>query len=344
MEQESTKTLLTIDDEQEIRMSLVLYFSDIGFDVLEAENGRIGIERIQEDKPDIVLCDLRMPEVDGLDVLAYIKNESPDTPIIVVSGTGVIEDTIEAVRLGAWDYVLKPIYDMAVLEHSVNKALERAALLEANRRYQEHLEQMVGKRTDELRNAFEGIIQAMSSALEFRDPYTSGHQKRVAILAREIAKRMNGDSDLVQGTYIAGVIHDIGKIAIPAEILTKPTRLLEIEFSLIKNHPQTGYDILKNINFPWPIAKILHQHHERIDGSGYPLGISGNDILLESRIISVSDVVEAMASHRPYRAALGIEQALEEIKKNSGKLYDPEVVEVCLSLFKKYGTDIFNIK
>jgi putative nucleotidyltransferase with HDIG domain len=182
------------------------------------------------------------------------------------------------------------------------------------------------------------MIQAMAFTVEKRDPYTAGHQRRVADLARTIAKEMRLPPDKIDGIRLAGVIHDIGKIAVPSEILSKPGTLNEIEFNLIKRHPDTGYDILKNIDFPWPIAEIVRQHHERIDGSGYPRGIKGDEITLEARILAVADVVEAMASHRPYRASLGLDKALEEITVNQGTKYDPDVVRICISLFtdKKY--------
>jgi HD-GYP domain-containing protein (c-di-GMP phosphodiesterase class II) len=190
---------------------------------------------------------------------------------------------------------------------------------------------------EKLRKAMGWIIQAMSRTIETRDPYTSGHQRRVADLARSIAHEMGLPEDQVDGLRMAGIVHDLGKIAVPAEILSKPTKLSNIELALIKVHPQTSYDILKDIDFPWPVAEIVFQHHERMDGSGYPRGLKGDEIFLEARILMVADVVEAMASHRPYRPALGIDKALEEISQNKGILYDPEVVEVCLRLFRNKG-------
>jgi HD-GYP domain-containing protein (c-di-GMP phosphodiesterase class II) len=188
---------------------------------------------------------------------------------------------------------------------------------------------------ESLRKAFGAIIQVMVSAVEIRDPYTSGHQIRSANLARCIATEMGLSEDKIDGIRMAGSIHDIGKLSIPAEILSKPTRLTELEFSLIKEHSQKGYDMLKDVESPWPLAQIVYQHHERMDGSGYPRNLKGNDILMEARILAVSDVVESMASHRPYRPALGIEAALEEIVKNKGILYDDAVADACLRLFRE---------
>jgi PAS domain S-box-containing protein len=190
---------------------------------------------------------------------------------------------------------------------------------------------------ESLRKAVGTTIQVMVSAVETRDPYTSGHQIRSADLARAIATEMLLPQDKIEGIRMAGSIHDIGKLSIPAEILSKPTKLTEIEFSLIQEHARKGYEILKDVESPWPLAEIVHQHHERMDGSGYPRNLKGEEILIEARILTVADVVEAMASHRPYRPGLGIAAALNEIEKNSGILYDNAVVGACLRLFREKG-------
>jgi putative nucleotidyltransferase with HDIG domain len=180
----------------------------------------------------------------------------------------------------------------------------------------------------------------MVSAVETRDPYTAGHQIQSANLARAIATEMGLPQVKIDAIRIAGSIHDIGKLSIPAEILSKPKKLTEIEFSLIKEHAQKGYEILKNVESPWSLAEMVYQHHERMDGSGYPRGLKGEEILMEARILAVADVVEAMASHRPYRPALGIDAAIEEIEKNKGILYDRDVAETCLRLFRDKGFQI----
>jgi PAS domain S-box-containing protein len=233
------------------------------------------------------------------------------------------------------------------------------------RRHQNHLEEMVEDRTvkltrlnkqlqqeiterkrvekelqhslDKLRKIMEEIIHAMALTVEMKDPYTAGHQRKVANLACAIAREMFLSAEQVDGLRMAAAIHDIGKINVPVGILNKPCRLTETEFNLVKIHTQAGYDILKTIEFPWPIAQIVFQHHERFDGSGYPLGLSGENILIEARILCVADVVEAMCSHRPYRAFLGIDNVLKEISQNRGVLYDPRVVDTVLRLFTKKG-------
>jgi len=196
-------------------------------------------------------------------------------------------------------------------------------------------EEKLASTLSNLRKAMGGTIQAIVHVVETRDPYTAGHQNRVADLAGAIATEMHLPADTIEGIRTAGVIHDIGKISVPAEILAKPGKLSQKEFELIKDHPQTGYEVLKDVEFPWPIAQIIRQHHERLDGSGYPRGLTGEEVLLEARIIAVADVIEAIASHRPYRPARGIEAALAEIEQNKGVLYDASAVDACVKLFKE---------
>jgi len=201
-------------------------------------------------------------------------------------------------------------------------------------------EKQLQKTLETLRRAVGTTVQVMVSAVEIRDPYTAGHQLRVADLASSIAIEMGLPSEKIESIRMTGSIHDIGKLSVPAEILVKPGRLTEIEYSLIKEHPQRGYEMLKDVESSWPLAQIVHQHHERMDGSGYPQGLKGDEILMEARIMAVADVIEAMASHRPYRPTLGIDAALDEIVRYRGVLYDPEVVDACLRLFHEKGYTI----
>jgi putative two-component system response regulator len=362
--------VLIIDDESIVRKNFAAFLEDHNYEALESENGKEGLEMFRQENPDIVLCDLKMPVLDGLDFIRELTKESPETPIIMISGTGDIDDVIEAIRLGAWDYITKPIYDMGVLEHALNKAIERANLLRENRQYREHLESEVKKRTQKilertqelqqanerlnkeimerktietmlknsltsLEKTIEGSINTISSIIEMRDPYTGGHQRHVADLCRAIAMEMGFSSNPVQGIYYASLIHDIGKLAVPLEVLVKPGPISKIEMMLIKVHPQAGWEMLRKIEFPWPIAQIALQHHERMDGSGYPSGLTGDQILDESKIVAVADVVESMTFHRPYREALGIEMALQEIINNKGILYHADSVDACVKLFRE---------
>lgn len=184
-----------------------------------------------------------------------------------------------------------------------------------------------------LRRTLEETVKALAVTAEKRDPYTAGHQQRVAKLASAIAEKLGLDPDRIDGLRVASLLHDIGKIYVPAEILAKPARLTSVEMELMKTHSEVGYDILKSVSFPWPVAEMVLQHHERMDGGGYPAGFSGDEIIYEARIIMVADVIEAMSSHRPYRAALGVDIALEEITKNRGQRYDAATVDACLELF-----------
>jgi PAS domain S-box-containing protein len=201
------------------------------------------------------------------------------------------------------------------------------------RRAEEEIEHTVAK----LQRAMQSAIEVVSTIGELRDPYTHGHERRVGEIATAIAIEMGLPADRIEGIRVAGYLHDVGKIAVPAEILSKPTRLSKIEFELVKTHAQQSYEILKGMEFPWPVAESVWQHHERLDGSGYPRGLKHDEINLEARVLAVADTVEAMASHRPYRAGLGLGAALIEIERNRGKLYDPTVVDACLQLFRLKG-------
>jgi putative two-component system response regulator len=308
------------------------------------------------ERPTVVLVDLRMPGMSGLQVLEEVKKSSPETPVVIISGAGMLQDAIEAIRLGAWDFITKPIQDLAILDHTMRKVTERANLIKENREYREFLEEEVKRRTEELSQELkerriaqedlkksletlemmtEGTIDAFGRMAELRDPYTAGHQRRVAELARQIGKKMGLSEDVCRGIHVAGALHDIGKIHIPAEILSKPGRLTKIEMDLIKTHPNGGYEVLKTVSFPWPVAEVVLQHHEAFNGSGYPRGLRSQEILPQARIIHVADTVEAMSSYRPYRPALGIEAALKEISSGRGDKYHPDVVEACLAIISE---------
>ena len=250
-------------------------------------------------------------------------------PVVKVFKTGDYQEAEIALSDGrAWFVRAHPVKD---LEGNVSGVVEVISDITAKKKIEQERKQSINKS----RRILEETVIALAATAERRDPYTAGHQRRVAHLACAIAKEMNLDEDKIEGIRMASIIHDVGKVYVPAEMLSKPSELSELEFSIIKTHPQIGYDILKPVEFPWPIASIVLQHHERMDGSGYPRGIFSKDILIEAKILTVADVVEAMASYRPYRAALGIDKALAEIQKNKGVLYDEQVVNSCLRIFKK---------
>lgn len=269
----------------------------------------------------------------------------PDCPLVKACSD---RGSVMAVRLGR-EGKIYGVMSVSIPAHFITDKEEQALFMEVagnvvlglnSIEMREKLDKQthdLKERVKELKRAMDATIETMSKIVEAKDPYTAGHQQRVSKLATSIAKELNFSEGKIEGIRIASLIHDIGKIGLPTEILSKPIKLSDPEFSLIREHPQIGYNILKSIDFSYPVAEIILQHHERLNGSGYPHHLKGDQILLEARIIGVTDVVEAMSSHRPYRPALGIDKALEEISQNRGILYDPEAVDICFKLFKEKG-------
>lgn len=354
--------ILIIDDEEPIRRLLGHLLEMNGFACTLAADAAEARQHLKQSRFELVLCDLNMPGEYGLDFLRFVLTEYAGTAAITVTAVDDPQIAQTALEMGVYGYIIKPFETNEILINVAN-ALRRRQLEIDNRLNRETLELTVERRTKELREtvrilekkerdlrdresalestltdyrqAMEGFVKAMALTVEMRDPYTAGHQRRVVDLGLAVAQAMGLGRYRQDGLCMAGLIHDVGKISVPAEILSKPGRITELEYSLIKTHPQVGYDMLKHIEFPWPIADIIVQHHERLNGSGYPHGLIGAEIMLEAKIIAVADVVEAMASHRPYRPALGLDKALDHIAVNSGVLYDAEVVTVCRQLFKE---------
>jgi len=347
--------VLVVDDEKDLCDHIKHELNKDGYLATAAYDGEKGLDYFKNNRVDIVIADLKMPGMSGLEMLKHCREITDNFISIIITGHGDHETAIKALRMDVFDYLKKPI-PLEELIISVDKGIDLLFLqrgISARKReletetaikeqYANNLEKIVEERTKELKQSYEklqktmeGAIDTIAKIVETKDPYTSGHQQRVSKLAETIAQEMKLPKEKIEGIRVSSLVHDVGKISVPAEILNKPIKLTEIEFNLIKDHSQVGYDILKSIEFPWPIEEIVLQHHERLDGSGYPNNLKGNQILLEAKIIGVADVVEAMSSHRPYRPALGIDKALEEISKNKGILYEPEVVDVCLKLFKE---------
>lgn len=326
--------ILAVDDTPASLRLLTEILKEEGYEVRSAISGELALHAAANNPPDLVLLDIRMPGMDGYEVCRRLKADpaTRDVPVIFVSAVTETDEKVLGFGLGAVDFVTKPYqYEELIARLSTHLELNRL---------RHHLEDLVLERTAELResqnnlkNSLLDSIAALAATVEMRDPSTAGHQRRVALLGVAIAKELQLPEDQIEGVHLAGVVHDVGKIRVPAEILSKPRRLVEMEFALIKEHAQDGYEILKSIDFPWPIAQIVRQHHERLDGSGYPRALKGEQILLEARILAVADVVEAMSSRRPYRAALGVEAALKEIELGRGSVYDATVVDACLRLF-----------
>ena len=464
------ESILIIDDDESTCRMLSLMLGKRGYEMETAGTGQEALEKAKERFFNVALLDIRLPDMEGVELLEPLKRMHPDIAIIVLTAYASVETAMQAVNKGAQAYITKP-FDVTELLATLTEALGKQRLIMENKRlYEEAQRELVErkraehnlaerakeikclygvtniaerpgvsldeiyqetanllpsgwqypeitcakivfgdkefktdnfkttkwkqsaninvngqkegtlevyylearpeidkgpflkeerllieaaanrlrdvterKRAEEelkrysqkLQELIDNITKAVALTTAMRDPYTSAHQQRVTQLACAIAEEMGLNKETIAEIRVAGSLHDIGKMHIPSEILTKPGRLTDTEFDMIKTHSKVGYDILKTIDFPWPIAPIVLQHHERADGSGYPSGLSAKDVLPEARILAVADVVEAMASHRPYRPALGIDKALEEISQKRDILYDPEVVDTCLRLFKK---------
>ena len=320
--------ILIVDDEEGLRKMLQKGLRSLGYECSIANNAKQGLDVLDAAHVDVVITDIRMPGLSGIEFTRIVKLKYKSDVIVI---TGYAEDFTyeEVMEKGASDFIQKPV-GIEELGLRMKRVLRERAVLEERNQAVEELEEILKK----LKRTVEGIVHAMALTVETRDPYTAGHQTAVAGLASAIGNHMGLSRDQIEGISTAGLIHDIGKISVPAEILNKPGKLTDLEFNIIKEHPKVGYEILKRIEFPWPIADIVFQHHERMNGSGYPLGLSGEEILLEARILAAADVVEAMAAHRPYRPGLGIDKALEELSSNRAILYDPNVVDACLAVFK----------
>lgn len=336
-------TIVIVDDNPDNLRVLSNVLEQAEFTVRPAISGEVALQAIRLSPPDLVLLDIRMPGMDGYETCRRLKADplTRDIPVIFISSLQETGDKVAAFAAGGVDYVTKPFQFEEVLArvwahmelHHIKRHLDD--LVTAKTRALRDTMESLAASQQQYRAILEQVIDAIGLTVEYRDPYTSGHQRRVAELAQAIAREMGMTEDALEGIRLAALVHDIGKVRLPTEILNRPGRLSELEFELVRTHSEIGGDIVKEVSFPWPVAQMIAQHHERIDGSGYPQGLKGNDMLPEAKIIAVADVVESMVSHRPYRAALGVDKALAEIREGSGRLYDPDVVRVCLMLFEQ---------
>lgn len=333
--------VLIVDDEKSIRITLCEFLKNEGFVADSASDAVVACSMIEEKKYDVVITDIIMPRISGMDLLSTIRKTSQTLQVIIMTGEPSVDTAIRAVQSGANDYLTKPISKDILLKtvrnavHVKRLSDEKAVLEEENRFYQKQLEALVDQRTKSLQNVMQGIIYLLTSVVEARDPYTAGHQLRVGNLSAVIAEKMALPRETIDLVRTIGYIHDIGKISVPTEILSKPGKLSPLEMEMIKTHAYKGYDMISKANLPGIIGNTIYQHHERANGSGYPLGIKDPDIINEAKILIVADVVEAMVSHRPYRPALGLEIALAEIEQKAGILYNENVVDACIKLFRE---------
>lgn len=350
--------LLIVDDNEDARLLQSSILASQGYEVSTAENGRDALNSINQSRPDLIISDVLMPDMDGYELCRKVKSDDKlkDIPLVFYSAHYLDpKDKEMARKLGVVHFIQKPMPNEDFLR-SIKEILAEVQSSEARvpappireeelkQEHEQRLTEMLYAKVEELEEgkktlmtALKGTIATAAMAVEARDRFTAGHQQRVAMLAEAIAREMGLDDQQIEGIRMGASIHDVGKIQVPAEILSKPGALTDIEYSMVKEHPGVGHDILKDVEFPWPVADIALQHHERLDGSGYPQGLKGEGICLEARVVAVADVVEAMLSHRPYRPSWTVEEALAEITSGRGTRYDAQAVDACRALFETKG-------
>jgi len=345
-------TILIIDDEPGLRRSLRAHLEDLDHEVIEAADGAEGLELLKANKNKIsaVVVDLNMPVMNGYSFIPQAVKDACEIPIVVLSGVGIVEDALSAMRLGAWDFITKPLHNLDILDYALGKVMERARLLRENRLYQENLEQLVRERTAELEETRHQVMLRLSRAAEFKDNETGHHVLRVGKISRLLGQALGMDEKRTNLLGECAALHDIGKIGIPDEVLLKPGRLTAEEFSIMRRHCAYGCEILGPLgskdeacticadpvavlqargNELLDLARVLALfHHERWDGMGYPFGLKGIDIPLEARIVSVVDVYDALCSDRPYKSAMTDEAAKKILSEGSGSQFDPDVIKV----------------
>lgn len=343
--------VLVIDDEPMLRRTLSDYLEDMGCQTALAANGAEGLTALAAFLPDAVLADLNMPVMDGYAFIQHALARQPDLPVVVVSGVGTVDKAVEALRLGAWEFITKPVSRFEVVECTLARVLERARLLRENRRYQHQLELLVDERTAELMDTRRQILFSLGKAAEYRDNETGRHVIRVGEMCAAVGNALGLPAARVEMLREAAPLHDIGKIGVPDEILLKPSQLNPQEWELMKRHCEYGFLILSQPQADehpernaWslgpaqdgspatpglmPLARsIALAHHERWDGGGYPHGLAGEDIPLEARIVSLVDVYDAVGSHRPYKLPFPEEECQRIIRQGAGSAFDPAAVE-----------------
>ncbi len=324
--------ILIVDDEPEITAILTDLFSG-DYDCEAAASAELGIEALKNREFELVVSDITMPGMSGLDMIPYVKRLSPNTVVVMISGVQTVESAIGALRLGAFDYVMKP-FDLRQVEAVVSRALGHQDLIVAKQRYENHLEELVEQRTAELdqtlnslEDAYRSTLKALTAALETRDLETHGHSERVVSYSLRLGREYGLDAARMKSLEFGSLLHDIGKIGVPDLILRKPAKLTEEEWVLMREHPTHGQQILKGIEFLEGAARVVAQHHEKWDGSGYPLGLKGEEVDLCARIFSVADAFDAMTSDRVYRKGKPYADAAKELDAWAGKQFDPKVVE-----------------
>ncbi len=324
--------ILIVDDEPEITAILSDLFAAKYYS-MSAASAEEALDLLASNNYELVVSDITMPGMSGLEMIPHVRNISPDTVVVMISGMQTVESAIDALRLGAFDYVMKP-FDLRQVEAVVKRALEHQELIIAKQRYEDHLEELVEQRTAELdqalnslEDAYRSTLRALTAALETRDSETHGHSERVVTYSLRLGREYGLDTHRIKALEFGSLLHDIGKIGVPDSILRKPAKLTDEEWVLMRQHPLHGQQILRGIQFLQGAALVVAQHHEKWDGSGYPRGLSGEDIDLCARIFSVADAFDAMTSNRVYRKGKPYQDAAKELDDWAGKQFDPKVVE-----------------
>jgi putative nucleotidyltransferase with HDIG domain len=340
------ENILVVDDEEAIREVVSTMLESKGYHCITVSNGRAAQEFVRKQTPDLVLSDMIMPEMDGIKLLEWLRNFDPEIPVIMVTAIHDISTALEAIRRGAYDYILKP-FEKDQLFHGVGRALQHRRLVIENRNYQVNLEQQVNDKTAQLQTAFaqleqsyDDTLEALGSALDLKDAETEGHCQRVTAFTISIAKTVPVSPSYVPILARAAFLHDIGKMAIPDSILRKPGPLNNDEKQIMRTHCEIGYNVLRRIPFLRDAAEIVLAHQEFFDGTGYPRGLRGEQIPLGARIFSIADALDAMISDRPYRRALPMAHAKEEIRRCAGTQFDPKIVSVFLSIPDKHWQEL----
>ena len=338
--------ILVVDDEEAIREVVATLLEAQGYQCTPCPNGKIALEAFGCDAFDLVLSDIVMPEMDGLKLLAQLRALDREVPVIMVTAMHDISIALEAIRAGAYDYILKP-FEKDQLHLSVRRALEHRRLVLENRTYQTELENLVSERTqqlsialNDLEQSYDYTLEALGGALDAKDAETEGHCQRVTAFTITMAKTMGVDKGLLRQIARGAFLHDIGKMGIPDQILRKPGPLTAEEREIMRRHCEIGYAVLERIPFLKEAAEIVLSHQECYDGSGYPRGLKGEQIPLGARIFAVADTLDAMISDRPYRKALPISAVREEVRKYSGKQFDPRVAEIFFSIPDRVWLDL----
>ena len=338
--------ILVVDDEEAIREVVSTMLESKGYRCTAVSNGRAAQEQVKKSTPDLVLSDMIMPEMDGIKLLDWLREYDPEVPVIMVTAIHDISTALEAIRRGAYDYILKP-FEKDQLFLGVGRALQHRRLVAENRSYQIQLEHQVEERTAELTRAlgqleqsYDDTLEALGSALDLKDAETEGHCQRVTAFTISIAKAMPVPNHYLPILARAAFLHDIGKMAIPDGILRKPGPLTDAEKEVMRKHCEIGYNMLIRIPFLRDAAEIVLAHQEFFDGTGYPRGLKGEQIPLGARIFTIADSLDAMISDRPYRKALPMPHAREEIRRCSGTQFDPRVVEVFSTIPEEHWIDL----